>query len=69
MPGVVGADAGFQQMMRKPFLQGVDFEGLPAATGVARLAGADRALGLLLGVVGVLLAGEGARGSFLAADV
>jgi hypothetical protein len=51
MAGVVRANAGFEQVMRQPFFQGVSLEGLPAAAGVAWFAGPDLSLLILPGLV------------------
>jgi hypothetical protein len=61
LAGVVAANTGLELVMRQPLVLHVGLECLPAAPGVALLAGPDLGLFVLPGVVGVLLVGEGAR--------
>jgi hypothetical protein len=64
LPGVFAPHAGFERVMRQPLRQDVRCELLFAPAGITPSACPDSCLGVLPGVLGVLLAAEGARRSF-----
>ena len=55
LPGVLAPHAGLQLVMRQPLPQDVRFEQPLAQAGVTPSTGADRRLGVLPGILGILL--------------